>query len=233
MTTDSLDRTATASTPNSAAMLPLELTLIVAATRNMGIGRAGTLPWTGLKQEMAYFARVTKRTSSLAGQASNDTVFPVTKNAVIMGRKTWDSIPAKFRPLKGRLNVVLSHSHQDDAGAMGGSDGPVNLKSINSALETLGGMNGIGKMFVIGGAEIYKTALGMKEAKRILLTKVLSDFECDTIFPLKLGEDADGEWQKRTKEELDKWVGEKVPEGVQDENGVQYVFEMYEKATGP
>jgi hypothetical protein len=42
-------------------MLPVELTLIVAATRNMGIGRAGTLPWTGLKKEMAYFARVTKR----------------------------------------------------------------------------------------------------------------------------------------------------------------------------
>jgi dihydrofolate reductase len=45
-------------------MLPVELTLIVAATRNMGIGRAGTLPWTGLKQEMAYFARVTKRLPS-------------------------------------------------------------------------------------------------------------------------------------------------------------------------
>lgn len=45
-------------------MLPLELTLVVAATRNMGIGRAGTLPWTGLKKEMAYFARVTKRIPS-------------------------------------------------------------------------------------------------------------------------------------------------------------------------
>lgn len=45
----------------SSTMLPVELTLIVAATRNMGIGRAGTLPWTGLKKEMAYFARITKR----------------------------------------------------------------------------------------------------------------------------------------------------------------------------
>jgi len=40
---------------------PLELTLVLAATRDMGIGRNGTLPWTGLKREMAYFARVTKR----------------------------------------------------------------------------------------------------------------------------------------------------------------------------
>ena len=43
------------------AMLPLELTLVLAATRDMGIGLRGTLPWTGLKKEMAYFARVTKR----------------------------------------------------------------------------------------------------------------------------------------------------------------------------
>ena len=42
-------------------MLPLELTLIVAATSKMGIGLAGRLPWEGLKKEMAYFARVTKR----------------------------------------------------------------------------------------------------------------------------------------------------------------------------
>lgn len=42
-------------------MLPLELTLVLAATRDMGIGMRGTLPWTGLKKEMAYFARVTKR----------------------------------------------------------------------------------------------------------------------------------------------------------------------------
>lgn len=49
----------------SEAMRPIELTLIVAATaRNMGIGRAGDLPWTGLRKEMAYFARVTKRSPS-------------------------------------------------------------------------------------------------------------------------------------------------------------------------
>ena len=54
-------------TMTSEAMVPKELTIIVAATaRNMGIGRAGELPWTGLKKEMAYFARVTKRTPPAA-----------------------------------------------------------------------------------------------------------------------------------------------------------------------
>ena len=55
------------SSESAPEMLPPELTLIVAATRNMGIGRAGTLPWTGLKREMAYFARVTKRLPDTVG----------------------------------------------------------------------------------------------------------------------------------------------------------------------
>jgi dihydrofolate reductase len=68
------------------------LTLIVAATATNGIGRANTLPWR-LPAEMAYFARVTTGNGG---------------NAVIMGRKSWEGIPAKFRPLKNRINVVIS-----------------------------------------------------------------------------------------------------------------------------
>ncbi|EEY22644.1 dihydrofolate reductase [Verticillium alfalfae VaMs.102] len=82
----------------------LDLTLIVAATRTMGIGRNGTLPWTGLKREMAYFARVTKRPAGLGPR-------PTALNAVIMGRKdVGGASPPRFRPLKGRLNVVISRS---------------------------------------------------------------------------------------------------------------------------
>jgi dihydrofolate reductase len=74
-------------------------TLIVAATVTNGIGvvEGGTarLPWR-LSKEMTYFARAT-------------TAAPVGKqNVVIMGRRTWQSIPLRFRPLKNRLNIVLS-----------------------------------------------------------------------------------------------------------------------------
>jgi hypothetical protein len=55
---------------SNSTMIPRELTLIVAATSKMGIGLDGTLPWTGLKKEMAYFARVTKRASSGVGVSS-------------------------------------------------------------------------------------------------------------------------------------------------------------------
>jgi dihydrofolate reductase len=73
------------------------LTIIVAATKSNGIGQSGKLPWR-LSKEIAYFARVTS--SAPEGQ----------RNAVIMGRKTWESIPANFRPLSKRFNVVVSHN---------------------------------------------------------------------------------------------------------------------------
>ena len=75
------------------------LQLVVAATKNgLGIGKEGSLPWK-LPGDMAYFKELTSRTTVATKQ-----------NAVIMGRKTWDSIPAKFRPLQGRINIVLSRS---------------------------------------------------------------------------------------------------------------------------
>ncbi|KAG2437962.1 hypothetical protein HXX76_005577 [Chlamydomonas incerta] len=78
--------------------------LVIAATPSLGIGKNGKLPAWQLPGDMAYFKELTSRTRDAART-----------NAVIMGRKTWESIPEKFRPLKGRLNIVLSRSFADDA----------------------------------------------------------------------------------------------------------------------
>ncbi|KAM7189254.1 Dihydrofolate reductase-like domain containing protein [Rhypophila sp. PSN 637] len=226
----------------------LELTLVLAATRDMGIGVHGGLPWTGLKKEMSYFARVTKRIPSpYPSLQSQDgtTPPPAMKNAVIMGRKTWDSIPPRFRPLKGRLNVVISRSaaslppSQTSPGAAGvdenekkGDDEVIMAPSLEQALSYLGERRSItGKIFVIGGGQIYGAALKLPQTKRILLTRVLSDFECDTFFPLVLGDNNNngGEWKRSSKEKFDDWVGENVPEGVQEENGTKYEFQMWER----
>lgn len=226
---------------------PLELTLVLAATRDMGIGLNGGLPWTGLKKEMAYFARVTKRVpgSSLPSPSSppaaaQDTASTVgmVKNAVIMGRKTWESIPPRFRPLKGRVNVVISRSVRDTSEEKSeDKDEVVTAPSLEQALSYLGERKkettstSIGKVFVIGGGQIYGAALKLPETKRILLTRVLSDFECDTFFPLILGatEGENQEWKRSSKEAFNDWVGEEVPEGVQEENGTQYEFQMWER----
>jgi dihydrofolate reductase len=73
------------------------LTIIVAATKANGIGLKANLPWR-LAKEMKYFAQVTSHAPE--GQ----------QNAVIMGRNTWESIPAKFRPLARRVNIVVSRN---------------------------------------------------------------------------------------------------------------------------
>jgi dihydrofolate reductase len=139
-----------------------------------------------------------------------------------MGRKTWDSIPPRFRPLKDRLNVVITR----------GMEPPTSGKTVRvGSLESAISIDSNNRAFVIGGAQIYKEALQRSETKRILLTRVLSDFECDTFFPVQLNEDGKGEgWERKSKQELDEWVGETVAEGVQEENGTKYVFEMWERA---
>lgn len=78
-------------------MKPVSLTLVAAATGANGIGVAAALPWR-LPKEMAYFAQVT------AGAG----------HAVVMGRTSWEGIPARFRPLKGRVNVVVSRTRGYD-----------------------------------------------------------------------------------------------------------------------
>lgn len=81
-------------------MARTKLAMIAAMSMTNGIGKDGGLPWK-LKGEMAYFRNVT---SAVPDSDSGK------KNAVIMGRKTWTSIPPKFRPLKGRVNIVISAS---------------------------------------------------------------------------------------------------------------------------
>jgi dihydrofolate reductase len=161
-------------------------------------------------------------------------------NAVIMGRKTWDSIPSKFRPLKGRLNIVISRSHAESPTRdINAETEAVKVGSLEQAIQYLQSSSTAArtsKVFVIGGAQIYAAALQLKEAKRILLTRVMSDFECDTLFPLQLTEPSSesegsgtGKWVRRSKDELDEWTGESVPEGIQEENQAQYEYQMWER----
>ncbi|KYK60123.1 hypothetical protein DCS_01258 [Drechmeria coniospora] len=217
-------------------MQPLELTLIVAATRNMGIGAHGSMPWTGLRKEMQYFARITTRPPPQSP--------PGTVNAVIMGRKTWDSIPPKFRPLKDRLNIVITRGGGGDPAASTTNSGAqaqaslsaagdvVRVPSLEQALQLLAAVKApvtVGRVFVIGGAQVYDAALGLPAARRVLLTSIARDFDCDTFFPLALAAGGAPGWERRDRNVLETWTGEDIVEGGQEEAGTKYEFQMWEK----
>jgi dihydrofolate reductase len=89
--------------------------VIVATSVNppMGIGHEGKLPWQSIKADMAFFKDVT---SYVSGTEATQSAKSMVLNAVLMGRKTWESIPAKFRPLSGRLNVIITRGSTKQLG---------------------------------------------------------------------------------------------------------------------
>lgn len=129
----------------------------VARSRNGVIGRAGDLPWR-IKSDMVLFRRLTMG------------------KPVIMGRKTWDSLPNP--PLKGRLNLVLSKDGSFDP------HGCVVCESLDEAVQI--GLeqaeeDGEDEVCVIGGAAIFAAAL--PRARRLYLTEVQAEVEGDVLFP--------------------------------------------------
>ncbi|KAH7061146.1 dihydrofolate reductase-like domain-containing protein [Macrophomina phaseolina] len=225
----------------------LALTLIVAATPSLGIGKNGTLPWPQLKKEMAYFARVTKRvpTSSIASPTAS-----TARNAVIMGRKTWESIPPRFRPLKDRINIIVSRDPSKIEGVQllqregikaegDPAATPVAAGSLEEAVEKLRGLGakgGLGRVYVIGGAQLYGAALRMQEARYVLLTRVWREYECDTVFPVDVvgpeGKGGEG-WVRKSNGELSEFVGETIEAGRlrdgKDGEEVEFEFCLFER----
>lgn len=126
--------------------------IIVAADLNNGIGKNGSIPWH-IKEDMAFFKEQT------AG------------NTVIMGRKTWESLPTK--PLSNRVNIVLS---RDSSLIL--PKGVLLANSLNEALAL-----SLDNAFVIGGSLVYNEAIIHPNCEYIKLTRIFADYDCDTFFP--------------------------------------------------
>ncbi|KAL8687184.1 MAG: hypothetical protein Q9218_006575 [Villophora microphyllina] len=213
------------------------LTLVVATTPSLGIGLRGSLPWPPLKSDLQFFARVTKRLPSPA-TTKDDCKQPL-RNAVIMGRKTFDSIPPKFRPLKDRINVVITRTpsklesyttQSNDGGVLAASSIPDGLQQLRSQDQN------IGRVFVIGGAEIYRQAIGLEECERVLWTRLGREWDCDTWFPegilrdgIEEGNMGQNGWRRRTRKELEDWTGEEGVGGMRSEGEVEFEISMWER----
>jgi dihydrofolate reductase len=131
----------------------VKVSLVAAVARNGVIGRDGGIPWH-LPEDIRRFKELT------------------TGHAVVMGRRTWDSLPGRFRPLPGRRNVVVTRQRGWSA------DGAERAGSLEEALELVARAPHV---FVIGGAGLYAAALPL--ADELLVTEIDADVEGDTFFP--------------------------------------------------
>ena len=131
----------------------MALNLIFARARNGVIGHNNTLPWH-LPEDLAHFKQTT------LGQP------------VVMGRKTWESLPPKFRPLPGRTNIVVTRQTAWKA------EGALVAHTIEEALQLC---PTDAQVWVIGGAEVYAQALPL--ATRAVITEIDADFEGDAFAP--------------------------------------------------
>jgi dihydrofolate reductase len=142
----------------------MALNLIFARARNGVIGHNNTLPWH-LPEDLAHFKHTT------LGQP------------VVMGRKTWESLPPKFRPLPGRTNIVVTRQQDwHDTGA-------VVAHSIEEAVQQCARD---AQVWVIGGAEVYAQAMPL--ATRAVVTEIDADFEGDAFAPT-----FDASWQETSR----------------------------------
>ena len=154
----------------------MRINLIYARARNGVIGHTvdgmGGMPWH-LPEDLAHFRRLTQGCP------------------VIMGRATWDSLPAKFRPLPGRLNLVLTRQPvQADALQAAGA---VPVASLEQALQQCRALPSAAEVWVMGGAQVYAQAVD--QATRAVVTEIDRDFEGDAYAPT-LGPD----WQETARD---------------------------------
>ena len=142
--------------------------MVAAATeKNLGIGLNNDIPWK-LPKEFKYFQNIT---STVKDEKK--------RNAVIMGKLTWLSIPENRRPLKNRLNIILSTTLELE----NQNEDTKVLTTLHDALRHLETQEDVENVFVIGGSSLYSEGMKSPNCEKIYLTKVLSDIKCDVFFP--------------------------------------------------
>ena len=146
----------------------MKVSLIVAVSQNGMIGKDNDLIWH-LPKDMKFFKDTTMG------------------HHVIMGRKNFESIPHKFRPLPNRTNIVITR--QSDYKA----EDSIVVNSVEESLK-VAKSNGENEAFIIGGGQIYKLAVDAGIADKIYLTKIHHSFDGDTFFP-----ELSSDWIKTNK----------------------------------
>lgn len=138
-------------------------TIIAAIEKHRGIGLRGTIPWD-LPTDRKFFRIL-----------STERDVPGLRNAVVMGRSTFESIPAKHSPLKGRRNIVLTRNKLWD------HPGVDVFHDFEAGIEYASKL--CSNVFVIGGEEIYNQAIKHRQCRDMYITHIHNHITCDTFFP--------------------------------------------------
>jgi dihydrofolate reductase len=131
--------------------------IVVAADLAWGIGKRNGLPWPKLRADLQHFKRVTSEGG---------------RNAVIMGRNTWESTEVAGRPLPRRINVVVTRRPLEVP------EGVIVVSSLDAALAVAADAT-----FVVGGAALLRDAFGHAALRFVYLTRIAGRFDCDVVIP--------------------------------------------------
>lgn len=154
----------------------MSLALIWAEARGGIIGHAGTIPWH-LPEDLAHFRELTSDASA-GGTAGARAIATAPARAVVMGRRTWDSLPERFRPLPDRRNLVLTRN-SDWAAA--GAEAVPSLGAAAAAVKADNPADPV--LWVIGGGELYRQAMLSPLATRLEVTELDLGVKGDTTAP--------------------------------------------------
>ncbi len=200
--------------------------IVAALLPDLGIGNQGQLPWA-LKQEMKYFRKIT-----------TNTIEQGKRNAVVMGRKTYMSIPEKFRPLKDRFNIVLTRNipalkEEMKEELAQHKDNLFLSDSLPKTIEALKETDKVEEIYIIGGAEVYNQLMKKHEdmIDAIYLTEITHNDKIDTdtyfLFDKNLWIKCDTEKLKKVLES--KGLHEEFEVEGNIENNFHFDFTLWEK----
>ncbi len=191
--------------------------IVVAMDLGRGIGYLGGLPWR-LSGDLKVFRKVTESTQD-----------PDKRNAVIMGRKTWESLPPAFQPLPNRLNVVLTHDPEKIGGSavVCGSHSDADIQAAADAVSVFRPLvcsdlviayklldfylaRTVESVFIIGGGQLFDQVLGDPRLRYLYVTRILESVQTDVKFP-----------------EFESVADRESVSGIYQENGLSFRFERW------
>ncbi|KAG2208676.1 hypothetical protein INT47_007775 [Mucor saturninus] len=194
--------------------------MAAALAENGGIGYKNGLPWS-IPGDWSYFENTTKKSYGQEKYVHKEAT--EWSNVVIMGRHSFEARPMLKEPLANRYNIVVSRNPHYDFGTSSIVELVTSLDEAFRRAEAL--VKGDGRIFMLGGEEIYRQSITLPECTHVLITNIYSSLPvpCDTFIP-KIDPSV---FKLASHDELELFLKESVPKGKQTHEHFEYEFVLY------